>query len=101
MQRVLARTLNGSRPNFIRAATRYYSSSTDIPDFSHYTKSNSSINTSRAFNYFMVGTFGFVSAMGAKVTISDFLTNLSASADVLAMAKVELDLNTIPEGKNI
>lgn len=27
--------------------------------------------------------------------------NMSASADVLAMAKVEVDLSTIPEGKNV
>jgi len=26
---------------------------------------------------------------------------MSASADVLAMAKVEVDLSTIPEGKNV
>ena len=26
---------------------------------------------------------------------------MSASADVLAMAKVEVDLNSIPEGKNV
>lgn len=31
----------------------------------------------------------------------EFLVNLSASADVLAMAKVEVDLNAIPEGKNV
>ncbi|TVY24733.1 Cytochrome b-c1 complex subunit Rieske, mitochondrial [Lachnellula hyalina] len=31
----------------------------------------------------------------------DFLVNMSASADVLAMAKVEVDLSTIPEGKNV
>ena len=31
----------------------------------------------------------------------DFLVNMSASADVLAQAKVELDLTTIPEGKNV
>lgn len=31
----------------------------------------------------------------------EFLVNMSASADVLAMAKVEVDLNTIPEGKNV
>jgi hypothetical protein len=29
------------------------------------------------------------------------LVNMSASADVLAMAKVEVDLNAIPEGKNV
>lgn len=33
--------------------------------------------------------------------ISDFLVNMSASADVLAQAKVEVALDTIPEGKNV
>lgn len=32
---------------------------------------------------------------------ADFLVNMSASADVLAMAKVEVDLSVIPEGKNV
>ena len=31
----------------------------------------------------------------------DFLVNMAASADVLAQAKVEIDLNAIPEGKNV
>lgn len=35
------------------------------------------------------------------VVLVDFLVNMSASADVLAMAKVEVDLSTIPEGKNV
>lgn len=32
---------------------------------------------------------------------TDFLVNMSASADVLAMAKVEVDLASIPEGRNV
>jgi hypothetical protein len=32
---------------------------------------------------------------------ADFLVNMSASADVLAMAKIEVDLSVIPEGKNV
>lgn len=32
---------------------------------------------------------------------SEFLKNMAASADVLAMAKVEVDLAAIPEGKNV
>ena len=32
---------------------------------------------------------------------TDFLVNMSASADVLAQAKVEIDLSAIPEGKNV
>ena len=31
----------------------------------------------------------------------EFLKNMSVSADILAMAKVEVDLSTIPEGKNV
>ena len=33
--------------------------------------------------------------------LADFLVNMSASADVLAQAKVEIDLAAIPEGKNV
>jgi hypothetical protein len=35
------------------------------------------------------------------VTSTDFLSNMSASADVLAQAKVEVALESIPEGKNV
>jgi len=49
----------------------------------------------------MVGTMGALTAAGAKATVQDFLVNMSASADVLAMAKVEVDLAAIPEGKNV
>lgn len=42
---------------------------------------------------------GLISAAGAKSVVSDFLTNMSASSDVLALAKVEVDLTEIPEGK--
>lgn len=44
---------------------------------------------------------GALTAAGAKSVVSDFIANLSASADVLALAKVEVDLSTIPEGKNV
>lgn len=33
--------------------------------------------------------------------LTDFLVNMSASADVLAQAKVEIDLSAIPLGKNV
>jgi len=73
---------------------------TTIPDFSKY-KNGSGDSTNRAFSYFMVGTTGAVSVVGAKTTVADFLANMSASADVLALAKVEVDLSTIPEGRNV
>lgn len=34
-----------------------------------------------------------------KNVVLEFISTMSASADVLAMAKIEVDLSTIPEGK--
>ncbi|CAI2166443.1 11240_t:CDS:2 [Funneliformis geosporum] len=76
------------------------SKSTIVPDFSGY-KKYSGPNTSRTFTYLMVGATGTLTAAGSKAFVTDFLANLSASADVLAMAKVEVDLSKIPEGKNL
>lgn len=70
------------------------------PDFSNYLN-NRSEQTNRNFSYFMVGSMGLLSAAGAKSTVETFLSSLSASADVLAMAKVEVKLGAIPEGKNV
>ena len=40
-------------------------------------------------------------AMAAKSTVINFLSSLSAAADVLALAQIEIDLSSIPLGKNI
>ncbi|KAJ3812099.1 Rieske [2Fe-2S] iron-sulfur domain-containing protein [Lentinula lateritia] len=71
----------------------------EVPDFSHYRASNTDNN--RALSYFMVGTMGVLSASVAKSSVSEFLQTMAASADVLALAKVEVDLSAIPEGKNV
>ncbi|KAF4572618.1 hypothetical protein EYR36_007126 [Pleurotus pulmonarius] len=71
----------------------------DVPDFSPYRADNTSNN--RAFSYFMVGSLGLLSASVAKSTVTEFLKTMSASADVLALAKVEVELGNIPEGKNV
>lgn len=49
----------------------------------------------------MVGTMGVLSASLAKSTVTEFLQTMAASADVLALAKVEVELASIPEGKNV
>ncbi|KAK4617819.1 Cytochrome b-c1 complex subunit Rieske, mitochondrial [Fulvia fulva] len=72
---------------------------TAVPSFAKYRGGNETTN--KMFQYFMVGAFGGLSALGAKNTVQDFLVNMSASADVLAQAKVEVDLASIPEGKNV
>jgi len=73
---------------------------TKIPDFSKY-RSPKNARSNQVMQYFMVGTMGALTAAGSKALVQDFLQNMSASADVLAMAKVEVDLSAIPEGKNI
>ena len=76
-------------------------STTSVPDFSKYKKTKNSGEASRNFAYMMIGSTGLVSAAGAQATVSDFLANMSASADVLALAKAEVELASIPEGKNV
>ncbi|KAL6719230.1 Cytochrome b-c1 complex subunit Rieske, mitochondrial [Lecanora helva] len=73
---------------------------TKIPNFGHY-MSKRGETSNKTFQYFMVGGMGLLAAAGAKATVQDFLVNMSASADVLAQAKVEIDLAAIPEGKNV
>jgi ubiquinol-cytochrome c reductase iron-sulfur subunit len=49
----------------------------------------------------MVGSLGVLAASGAKSTVSDILSNMAASADVLALAKIEVEMGSIPEGTSI
>jgi ubiquinol-cytochrome c reductase iron-sulfur subunit len=71
----------------------------EVPDFTPYKASSTSSN--RALSYFMVGSLGILSASAAKSTITEFLSTMAASSDVLALAKVEVELGSIPEGKNV
>lgn len=48
----------------------------------------------------MIGSTGLLAASAAKSTVTSFLATMSASADVLALAKVEVEMASIPEGKN-
>ncbi|BGP58645.1 Cytochrome b-c1 complex subunit Rieske, mitochondrial [Rhodotorula sphaerocarpa] len=98
--RVNASPFASYQPRYLSTSAKTLDAASQVPDFGKYTKSTSQ-DTSRAFSYFMVGSMGLVTAAGAKSTVTDFLTNMSASADVLALAKVEVDLSTIPEGKNV
>ncbi|KAJ1965628.1 ubiquinol--cytochrome-c reductase catalytic subunit rip1 [Dipsacomyces acuminosporus] len=71
-----------------------------VPSFADYTKERSN-DSSRAFTYFMLGASGAVLTSAAQSSVHGFLTNMAASADVLAMAKTEVDLSTIPVGKTV
>ena len=74
--------------------------SSAAPDFEPYRRATGDPSR-RAFTYLMVGAGGFITASAVKSTVVDLLSSMSASADVLALAKVEVDLTAIPEGKNL
>ncbi|KAI0690714.1 ubiquinol-cytochrome c reductase iron-sulfur subunit [Cytidiella melzeri] len=71
----------------------------NVPDFSGYQAKSEAAN--RGLAYFMIGSLGVLSASTAKSTVTEFLGTMAASADVLALAKVEVELGSIPEGKNV
>jgi len=71
----------------------------EVPDMSAYQASSPAGN--RALSYFVIGSMGVLSASVAKSSVTEFLGTMSASADVLALAKVEVELAGIPEGKNV
>jgi ubiquinol-cytochrome c reductase iron-sulfur subunit len=54
----------------------------------------------KAYTYLVLGSGGVATAYGVKSAATHFLSTMSATADVLAMSKIEVDLTAIPEGKN-
>lgn len=70
-----------------------------VPDFSKYRAS--SVGTNRNLSYFMIGSLGMLTAAASKASVVDLIGTLSASADVLALAKIEVAMGSIPEGKNV
>lgn len=93
------KSLNAFNTRSLTSTTKALSSY-DHPDYSNYLNQRGE-STNRNFTYFMVGSMGLLSAAGAKSTVEAFLSSMAASADVLAMAKVEVKLGAIPEGKNV
>ncbi|XP_058449943.1 cytochrome b-c1 complex subunit Rieske, mitochondrial isoform X2 [Malaya genurostris] len=80
-----------------------------VPDFSDYRRDavkrpnakNNSSDDRAAFTYLMVGGAVVSTAYVAKSMVATFVSSMSASADVLAMAKIEVKLSDIPEGKSV
>ncbi|KAK1119873.1 Cytochrome b-c1 complex subunit Rieske, mitochondrial [Melipona bicolor] len=92
-------------------ATQRRLAHTDIqwPDFTDYrhnavkdptTKSRESAASRKSFTYVVTATTGVSMLYGVKTIVHDLVSCLSASAAVLALAKIEVKLDSIPEGKN-
>jgi len=80
-----------------------------VPDFSDYrrdavkdasTNAQTSGATRKGFTYLMVAGGSMAAAYGGKALTQEFISTMSASADVLALAKIEVNLGDIPEGKS-
>merc|ERR1711991_131803 len=84
----------------VRAAHTY-----NVPDFGSYKDPENPTKdgdvTRRAFSYLMVGAAGITYAAAAKVAVRDIIDTMNASADVLAMANIEVDLSSIPVGTGV
>ncbi|XP_063376609.1 cytochrome b-c1 complex subunit Rieske, mitochondrial [Cydia fagiglandana] len=85
---------------------------TDIayPDFSAYRRKETQDPTAQAketadgrqsFTYLMAGAGSMAGAYAAKSVVTQFVSSMAAAADVLALAKIEIKLSEIPEGKSV
>lgn len=81
-----------------------------VPNFDAYrvesrrdpTKPSSDTEVSAKMgSYLVVGAGALGTTYAAKSMVTQFVSSLSASADVLALAKIEVKLGDIPEGKNV
>ncbi|XP_068595637.1 cytochrome b-c1 complex subunit Rieske, mitochondrial [Brachionichthys hirsutus] len=81
-----------------------------IPDFTDYRRpevldpnksSQESSDGRRLFSYLVTGATSVIGVYAAKTVVTQFVTSMSASADVLALSKIEVKLSGIPEGKNM
>jgi ubiquinol-cytochrome c reductase iron-sulfur subunit len=81
-----------------------------VPDFKDYRNQYSEDPTQNAkdvsddkktFSYISTFGVGLATAYGAKAIVYDIVANVAPSADVLALAKIEVKLSDIPEGKNL
>merc|ERR1711974_524497 len=79
-----------------KASSYFYS-----PFLEKYKRTSEGDVTKKAFSYFLLATAGFTYAIAAKTTVTYFLHSMNPSADVLALANVEVDLSSIPAGQSI
>merc|ERR1712029_225237 len=91
-------------------SARTLHSDMEVPDFSYYRRNSNKDSSAKnqdnfegrvGFSYLMTGALGVGGAYAATSTVNKFISSLAASADVLAMAKIEINLSDVPEGKSM
>jgi len=92
----------------VNTQVRFAHSDLAVPDFSEYRRNSTKNVNARsdpdsrgAFTYFMAAGASVAGVYGAKEVVGSVLATWSASADVLAMSKIEVNLKDVPEGKSV
>ena len=91
-----------------RVPARYSHTDIPVPDFSEYRRESTKDSTAyasdlsrKAATYAIIGGGGIATGHVVKNVVVPFLSTMGASADVLALATIEVNLSEIPEGKNV
>lgn len=94
----------------VPSQVRFAHTDISVPDFSAYrrketteptTKSAESTDGRQSFTYLIAGAGSVAGAYAAKSVVTQFVSSMAAAADVLALAKIEIKLSDIPEGKSV
>ncbi|XP_008467930.1 cytochrome b-c1 complex subunit Rieske, mitochondrial-like [Diaphorina citri] len=106
VQMVNPRGLCQNQLHLIRPLRMLAHSDIRTPDFSKYRRDRNpdkgqEETQRKAFTYMIAGGSSVVGMVCAKSVVNQFISSMSASADVLAMATIEVDLNLIPEGQSV
>ncbi|KAK0174372.1 hypothetical protein PV327_010149 [Microctonus hyperodae] len=81
-----------------------------VPNFDDYrkdflkdptVKTNHHIPEKQNFAYLVAAGTGLATAYVAKGVVTDVVSTMAASADVLAVSKIEVKINNIPEGQSM
>ncbi|XP_077295792.1 Rieske iron-sulfur protein [Arctopsyche grandis] len=87
---------------------RYAHTDVTVPDFSHYRRketlapdSKNNHEARNGYTYLIAGGGTIAGVYGAKVVVHDLVHYFGAPADVLALAKIEVKIDAIPEGKSM
>merc|ERR1711872_1141654 len=99
-----------SKSLFPAVQARFAHTDIQMPDFSAYRRESTSDPTKpsrdsedgrKLFSYMFTLGAGVSGAFLGKAVATEFVMSMAASADVLALAKIEVNLSDIPEGKNM
>jgi len=93
----------------VKTQVRFVHTDYPAPDFSEYRRPSTNDPNRRndthekrtGFHYLITGGTVAGAVYGTKGLVTTFIESMGATADVLALAKIEVNLNDIPEGKSV